>query len=188
LPEAATFLRTTLRYPAFMKGWNAIVKAGLTNDTNAIGTTGTSFAKWSQPIQPFITGDNRPLLDFLGLFDEQPVPATARTSADILQHLLETKLVMKPGDKDMIVMLHEIGYELNGESKSVKSTLIVKGEDNLQTAMAKTVGLPLGITAKLILEDKLKMTGLHIPTKKQIYEPVLEELERMGVRFEEQFI
>ena len=96
-----------------------------------------------------------------------------------------TKLKMMPADKDMIVMLHEFEYVLNGENKSIKSCLVAKGEDSLRTAMAKTVGLPLGIAAKLILNGMLQLKGLHIPTAKEIYEPVLMELDKAGIRFTE---
>lgn len=185
LHDAATFMRTTLRYPAFFTGWDAIVDAGLTNDTTAIVGAGLSFKKWSEPVLPFVNEQNKPLLDYLGLFDELPVPATATSSADILQHLLETKLAMQPGDKDMIVMLHEFVYELSGEHKKLQSSLVVKGEDSMHTAMAKTVGLPLGIAAKIILNGTLTLTGLHIPILKEIYEPVLEELEHEHVKFKE---
>ena len=83
----------------------------------------------------------------------------------------------------MIVMLHEFEYLENGKTKYLQSCLLVKGENNLQTAMAKTVGLPLGIAAKLILTGKLKLTGLHIPTLKEIYNPVLQQLEIEGIKF-----
>ncbi len=185
LPGATTFLRTTLRYPAFFKGWNAVVHAGLTNETTALETAGLTFAKWATPVLPFVNEGNKNLLNFLGLFDDRPVPTAAKTSADILQFLIETKLAMQPADKDMIVMLHEFEYLINGITKTIKSSLIVKGQDNLRTAMAKTVGLPLGIAAKLILDGSIKLTGLHIPTKKEIYDPVLKELETHGIIFTE---
>ena len=92
---------------------------------------------------------------------------------------------MKSDDKDMIVMLHEIGYDIEGQSSIVRSCLVVKGEDNLRTAMAKTVGLPLGIAAKLILQGKIKIKGLQIPIVPEIYEPVLSELEQLGIKFTE---
>jgi saccharopine dehydrogenase-like NADP-dependent oxidoreductase len=82
-------------------------------------------------------------------------------------------------------MLHEIEYEIEGQKSKVKSLLKVMGEDAAYTAMAKTVGLPLGIAARLILEGKIKETGLHIPTTANIYEPVLEELKENGIVFEE---
>jgi saccharopine dehydrogenase (NADP+, L-glutamate forming) len=125
------------------------------------------------------------MLQYLGLFDEVHVPSTAKTSADILQFLLETKLAMQPHDKDMIAMLHEIEYELNGSQKKIESSLVVKGEDSLRTAMAKTVGLPLGIAAKFILDGTIQLRGLHVPVSKEIYEPVLKELEKFEVKFKE---
>ncbi|HMK03160.1 MAG TPA: saccharopine dehydrogenase C-terminal domain-containing protein, partial [Ferruginibacter sp.] len=185
LPGAATFIRTTLRHVDFFKGWNAIVHAGLTNETKIIAVNGLTFSKWSEPILSFVNDDNRSMLEWLGLFDDIPVPATAKNSADILQWLAETKLAMHPADKDMIVMLHEFEYILDGKNKVLKSCLVVKGEDSLRTAMAKTVGLPLGIAAKLILNETIKLKGLHIPTVKEIYEPVLAELENAGIRFTE---
>lgn len=188
LENAATFIRTTLRYPAFCTGWNAIVQGGLANDTITIDTNGLSFEKWSVPILPFITPDNKILLEYLGLFDDSMVPVTATTSADILQYLLETRLLMQPADIDMIVMLHEITYSFNGAITNLESSLLVKGQDHLRTAMAKTVGLPLGIAAKLILNGTIQLTGIHIPTVKEIYVPVLEELEKWGVCFKERIV
>ena len=183
LPDTATFLRTTLRHVDFFKGWNAIVHAGLTNETNNIDAKDLTFSKWSISVLPFVNEENKLMLEFLGLFDDTLVPATAKTSADVLQYLVETKLKMQPADKDMIVMLHEFEYILDGKNESLKSCLVVKGEDSLRTAMAKTVGLPLGIAAKLILNETLKLKGLHIPTVAAIYEPVLEELENAGIVF-----
>jgi saccharopine dehydrogenase-like NADP-dependent oxidoreductase len=183
LAGASTFIRTTLRHVDFFKGWNAIVHAGLANDKDSIDAKNLILSKWSEPVQPFVNGDNKAMLTWLGLFDDVPVPATSKNSADILQWLAETKLGMKESDKDMIVMLHEFEYVLEGKNKSLKSCLVVKGEDSLRTAMAKTVGLPLGIAAKLILNETIKLKGLHIPTVKEIYEPVLAELEVNGINF-----
>jgi len=183
LENVATFIRTTLRYPSFCVGWNAIVKADLPNDITILHPAGLSFASWSASIKPFVNDDNKELLQFLGLFDEMLVPTTANTSADVLQYLLETKLVMQADDKDMIVMLHEIEYELSGKTIQIESSLIVKGEDHLRTAMAKTVGLPLGIAAKLILNGTIQLSGIHIPTIPEIYLPVLNELEKAGICF-----
>ncbi|MFT3679189.1 MAG: saccharopine dehydrogenase C-terminal domain-containing protein [Ferruginibacter sp.] len=185
LEDASTFIRTTLRYTDYCKGWNAIVQAGLAEDTVHVDANNLTFQQWSSAITEFINIDNKNMLEFLGLFDESPVPAAAKTSADILQFLLEKKLVMQPHDKDMIVMLHEIEYELNGKHTTIESSLVVKGEDSLRTAMAKTVGLPLGITAKFILNGTIQTRGLHVPVSKEIYLPVLEELEKYNIKFNE---
>lgn len=126
-------------------------------------------------------------LMFLGLDDNDTMINKGMCSpADILQFAAEKKLSLKPGDKDMIVMLHEFEYEKEGKTWEVKSSLVVKGENSLRTAMAKTVGLPLGIAVKLVLNGQIKSRGLHIPTAKEIYEPVLAELKSYGVEFNEE--
>ena len=126
-------------------------------------------------------------LFFLGLDDQDTLVNKGFCSpADVLQFAVEKKLALRPYDKDMIVMLHEITYEVGSRKSEVKSSLVVKGENSLRTAMAKTVGLPLGIAAKYILNGKIKLTGLHIPTAKEIYEPVLKELEQHQVTFAEE--
>jgi len=185
LEEAETFIRTTLRYPVFCEGWKPFVQAGLTDDSRQLAG-GLSFADWSAPLLPYVTAGNRPLFEYLGVFDPQPIPPAASTSADVLQHLLETRLAMAPQDKDMIVMQHEIGFLKAGKRYTEKSTLVVKGEDSLHTAMARTVGLPLGIAAKLVLEGQLSLKGLHIPILPEIYDPVLAELDELGIRFEKE--
>ena len=126
-------------------------------------------------------------LFFLGLDDNDTMVNKGFCSpADILQFAVEKKLALRPYDKDMIVMLHALEYEVGGQRSEVRSSLVVKGENNLRTAMAKTVGLPLGIAAKLILSGKIKLSGLHIPTHKEIYLPVLMELEELGIKFHEE--
>ena len=107
------------------------------------------------------------------------------SDAGVLQFIIWKNLVVYAKDKDMIVMLHEFEYDLSEKKHSLKSLLRVIGENNTHTAMAKTVGLPLGIAAELILEGKINETGLHIPILPSIYEPVLKELEKHNIVFEE---
>ena len=126
-------------------------------------------------------------LFFLGLNDQDTLVNKGFCSpADILQFAVEKKLALRPYDKDMIVMLHEIEYRVGSQESGIRSSLVVKGENSLRTAMAKTVGLPLGIAAKYILNGKIKLTGLHIPIHKEIYEPVLKELGENGIEFHEE--
>jgi len=125
-------------------------------------------------------------LFYLGMDDDETIINLGLCSAaDVLQFILERKLVLSNADKDMIIMLHEFVYTINGESKSLKSLLRVIGDDNLHTAMAKTVGLPLGIAAELILQGKITETGLHIPILPSIYNPVLTELKKYNIIFDE---
>ncbi len=205
LENCTTFIRTTLRYADFCKGWDVIVDLDLTNEQDDVLVNKCkTYNEWLGTKLQQIEGRELSLrmylelyvkeaehdiileqFAFLDLAGDEPLPTAAKCSADILQQKIELKLALQPSDKDMIVMLHEIDYELKGETKTIKSSLVVKGEDSLRTAMAKTVGLPLGIAAKLILEEKIKLKGLHIPTRKEIYEPVLEELKMHGVIFHE---
>lgn len=203
LQGTSTFIRTTLRHPAFCRGWNKIVNMRLTatDDFESIKNCKT-FADWltvktspyftnkdwNNYLRIYLTDPFRNEFDrqmvFLGLRSKEPLPPF-KSSADILQYILEQKLAMNKDDKDMIVMLHELGYEIGNKKYEVRSSLIVKGEDRLKTAMAKTVGLPLGIATKLILQNKIKLTGLRIPIVPEIYEPVLAELEEHGIIFNE---
>ena len=203
LHEAETFIRTTLRYADFCKGWDVMVDLELTDekDQDLVAQCKT-YADWME--QKLFKAEQRDIsfrmylelyvdeiyhekiiqqFDFLELNSIDLLPHHVKCSADIVQYRLEHKLKLYPADKDMIVMLHEIDYTLNEQQHTVKSSLIVTGEDNMHTAMAKTVGLPLGIAAKLILEEKIKLKGLHIPTQKEIYEPVLKELKDHDVSF-----
>ena len=196
LQETDTFIRTTLRYPGFMFGWNKIVELKLTDESIVYEGAGTTLSRFfhlhleKQGKLEMIKNHPDPLffnqLKFLGLEDKDTIIGKEKFSAaDALQVSLEKKLVLKPTDKDMIVMQHELEYELNHTNHLVKSTLVAKGENSLRTAMARTVGLPLGIATKFILEGKIKTPGLHIPVSKEIYLPVMEELEKRGICFEE---
>jgi saccharopine dehydrogenase-like NADP-dependent oxidoreductase len=125
-------------------------------------------------------------LIFLGLNDKETIVNKGLCSAaDVLQFAMERKLKLEPNDKDMVVMLHEFEYAVNDRKLAINSSLVVKGENSLRTAMAKTVGLPLGIAAKLILQGRITARGLHIPTLKEVYEPVLQELATHGIAFSE---
>lgn len=198
LSDAATFVRTTLRYPVFCKGWEVVIALGLTNETNSIQTDSLTissfFEKHIKETGVIIPDALKEQFAFIGLIDHTMINKGHCSSADVLQWILEKRWALQPEDKDMIVMLHEIEYE-KGEGgqvtgdregkKIVRSLLIVKGGDNLHTAMAKTVGLPLGIAARLILEGDIKEVGLHIPILPGIYEPVLKALEKRGIVFKE---
>lgn len=206
LETASTFIRTTLRYAAFCRGWDVVCHLGLTDtdDENEIKGLKTinewmhfklngielRDMTWMEYLKLYVAEEYQAEVteqfDFLDLFEVKPIPATAKSSADILQYLLETRLVLNAKDKDMIVMLHEIEWRTGSSESGVKSLLVVKGDDSLRTAMAKTVGLPLGIAAKMILKNQIQLKGLHIPVLKEIYEPVLKELQSHGIRFSEE--
>ena len=196
LPATRNFLRTTLRHPDFCKGWAAIVALQLTDETILYDTTGLSLKNFleqhlshHQLHDLFNTLMNHPLIHqqfvFLGLISDTKIDQGSCSAATVLQWRIEQCLALQPHDRDMIVMLHEIGYLLNGQTHNIKSSLVVKGEDAVRTAMAKTVGLPLAIAAVLIAEGKLTATGLHIPITPAVYKPVLTALANEGIVFSE---
>ena len=207
LQDAITFIRTTLRHPAFCRGWNKFVNIGLTaTDDYELIKDCKTFAEWfkiktapftenkkdwNNYLQLYLTDPYKNefagQMNFLGLQSTQPLPLNFACSADILQNMLENKLAIHPQDKDMIIMLHELEYTLDDMAQKVTATLMVKGEDDLRTAMSKTVGLPLGIATKLILQDKIQLKGLHIPVSAEIYEPVMKELALNGIVFSETY-
>ncbi|HVG41667.1 MAG TPA: saccharopine dehydrogenase C-terminal domain-containing protein, partial [Chitinophagaceae bacterium] len=126
---------------------------------------------------------------YLGLMDDKTkVNKGLCSAADVLQFALEKKLSLRETDMDLVVMMHDIDYIKEGRKYKMKSTLLLKGENNEETAMAKTVGLPLGLAATLILNGVIKSKGLQIPIHKEIYEPILNELEKHGIHFKEEEI
>ncbi|MTI40067.1 saccharopine dehydrogenase C-terminal domain-containing protein, partial [Fulvivirga lutimaris] len=122
---------------------------------------------------------------WVGMFDDELVGLDKGTPAQILEHILKKKWTLDPEDKDMIVMWHKFEYLENGQKREIHSTLVATGDDAVNTAMSKTVGLPIGIAAKLLLKGEIKETGVHIPIKKEIYTPILNELDTLGFEMSE---
>ncbi|UPT69160.1 MAG: saccharopine dehydrogenase NADP-binding domain-containing protein [Sphingobacteriales bacterium JAD_PAG50586_3] len=198
----STMLRGTLRYKNYCNAWDCFVQLGLTDDSFIIPhSENLSYIELVQSLLPegitadeasliaFLGLDNRPelfaMLQWTGIFSNDKAGIPDASPARLLQHLLEQKWKLNPGDLDLVVMLHEFEYTLNGQAKKVTSTLALKGDDALHTAMAKTVGLPVAIAAKLILTGKWQLSGVKIPNEPLIYNPVLQELEEHGVIFNE---
>jgi len=205
LHDVQTMYRGTFRRPGFCDGWDALIQLGMTDDSYVMAHTENmtyrdftnSFLKYrkhdSVEIKTAyylgldIDGDIMKRLKWLGLFDETKVVGlTNVTPAQALQKILEEKWELKPNDDDMIVMWHKFNYELNGELKEINSSMVVMGTDSHNTAMAQTVGLPMGIAAKMILNGTLSTHGVVMPTLPEIYEPILKELETLGVVFTEE--
>ncbi|MEO8762274.1 MAG: saccharopine dehydrogenase C-terminal domain-containing protein, partial [Bacteroidia bacterium] len=208
LDTAKTILRGTLRQIAYCKAWNVFVKVGLTDDTFTIKDSNKkTYAQLLQSFLPNKTNSvKQNLLDFmgkeadaeviemiewLGFFGDVKIELQQGTPAQLLQNLLEKKWLLKPNDKDLVVMQHQFEIDNSKNAKLPKkiiSSLVVTGTDQNHTAMAKTVGLPLGICVKNFLTGKFNLIGVQIPIHKEIYEPLLQELEQHGISFKETFI
>ncbi len=208
LHKIKTLLRGTMRNQGYCKAWNIFVKLGLTDDSYVIKDA-NKFS-YSSLLNSYLPNENGNLrkrltdfmgseadneaidkIEWLGFFEDVKIEMNEGTPAALLQNLLEKKWLLKDNDKDMIIMQHlfEIDNTRNAKlPKKIISSLVVKGENQNHTAMAKTVGLPLGICVKNLLNGKFSLTGVQIPTDKQIYLPLLEELKDFGIIFEEKQI
>ena len=198
LSDLQTFIRGTLRRPGYCSSWNILVKMGYTNDEKPIVKQGMSFLDLSSELTgikkkediliylKLLGANNSDIekIEWLGCLSDEPIELETGTSADALQLLLERNWKLKKADKDMIVMQHQFEYEVEGRMKKLTSSLVVIGENEHYTAMAKTVGLPLAISVKLFLEEKISLKGVRIPIHKEIYLPILNELESdFAIRF-----
>jgi saccharopine dehydrogenase-like NADP-dependent oxidoreductase len=205
LDEISTMFRGTIRRPGFCDAWDALVQIGATDDSYIVEFPGemtyrdfiNSFIAYNitDPVETKLArylnipedGEVMKKLAWLGLFERKPVGVKNLTPAKILQHLLQEKWKLEPEDKDMIVMQHQFEYTIEEKRKRIVTSMFVIGKDDRETAMAMTVGLPLGIAVKLILEEKIHSTGVRIPTTPEFYDPILNELEEYGIRFIEEY-
>ena len=190
------FVRTTLRYPAFCIGWNAIVQLHLTDETVVDLAPNTTVKNWfeshiqqkglEQILEKFTQDPAiKVQLEFIGLYEPTPIPSQFNSNASILQWLLEGKWKLTATDKDLVVMLHEIEYSIGTRQFKLDSSMVLTGEDAINTAMATTVGLPLAMGVCAYLKGEIKMTGLHIPIDARIYQPILKSLAEEGIVFQE---
>ena len=204
LHNVETLVRGTLRYSGFCEAWDILVQSGMTNDVVKIDTDQYSimsifnmfFKGLSQNKDPKeiikntigrdISDEAVQKLLWLDIFSEEKLNRSLLTPAEILEAWLIRKWVLKPGDKDMVIMQHAFEYRLNGKNYELTSTLIDKGQDEIKTSMARLVGLPLAIYTKNYLLGKIKGSGFKIPVKENIYAPILEELKHEGIFFTEQ--
>jgi saccharopine dehydrogenase (NADP+, L-glutamate forming) len=201
LQKATSVIRGTLRKKGFSQSWNLLVKLGLTDDSFCIHNS--NVLTYRDLVASFLSGANHSNVEevfcaffnitkaskdfkrvkWLGLFTKEIIGIKNATPAQILQHLLQQKWFLEKTDLDMIVMKHEIAFELNNKKQKINSTLVVKGEDKTYTAMSKTVGLPMAIACKLILQNKIKAKGVQIPITAEFYKPILAELAKNGIEF-----
>ena len=204
LTDILTMYRGTIRRVGFSKAWNMFVQLGMTDDTYVIDDSETiSYREFVNLFLPYHPTDSVEIKMRLALAIEQDdimwdklleldlfnstkiVGLKNATPAQILERILNDSWTLQPDDKDMIVMYHKLGYELNGKQFQIDSKMVCLGDDQTYTAMAKTVGLPVAMAALQILNGNIKLTGVLIPTHKQVYEPILHELEEHGVVFNE---
>jgi saccharopine dehydrogenase-like NADP-dependent oxidoreductase len=204
LDDILTLYRGTIRRVGYSKAWNMFVQLGMTDDTYIIDNSqNISYREFVNLFLPYHPSDSVEIKTRLTLGIEQDdimwdklleldlfnpkkiVGLKDATPAQILEKILTDSWTLQPNDKDMIVMYHKFGYELNGKQKQIDSKMVCLGEDQTYTAMAKTVGLPVAMAALQILNGKIKTPGVQLPIKEEVYLPILKELETFGIHFKE---
>ena len=205
LDDVLTLYRGTIRKVGFSKAWNMFVQLGMTDDSYVMeNSEKMSYRTFVNSFLPYHPTDSveiktRLILKIdqddimwdklleLDLFNpNKKVGLKNATPAQKKEKILTDSWTLQPEDKDMIVMYHKFGYELNGKKEQIDSKMVCIGDDQTYTAMAKTVGLPVAMVTLLILNGKIKTPGVQLPIRKEVYKPILKELEEYGVVFKEQ--
>jgi saccharopine dehydrogenase (NADP+, L-glutamate forming) len=202
IPEARTVLRGTLRYPGWCGTLRKMVGLGLLDET-AKDRTGSTFLGLMRELAQASAGEDVKAavaarlglgpdsdvlarLAWLGLFEDRPLPAAKGSAFDNLAALMVEKLAYGAGERDMIVLQHEfLVRTATGRSERIVSSLIDYGVPNGDSSMSRTVGLPAAIGARLVLEGRIRAAGVQVPVLPEIYDPILDELGTLGIRFEE---
>jgi saccharopine dehydrogenase-like NADP-dependent oxidoreductase len=204
LDNIKTLYRGTMRRVGFSRAWNIFVQLGMTDDSYTIDDSeNMSYRDFVNSFLAYSPTDSVELkfrhalkidqddivwdkLEELDIFNsEKMVNLIKATPAQILQKILMDSWTLDADDKDMIVMYHKFGYVLDGEKHQIDSTMVAIGENQVYTAMAKTVGLPVAIATVAILNKKITTPGVQIPISREVYEPILKELETYGITFSE---
>jgi len=204
LEDIPTMYRGTVRKVGFSRAWNIFVQLGMTDDTYTIeDSEHMSYRDFTNLFLAYSPSDSVELklrsylkidqddvmwdkLVELDIFNPgKKVGLKNATPAQMLQKILSDSWTLAENDKDMIVMHHKFGYEIHGEKRQIESSLVVKGENQTYTAMAKTVGLPVAMAALKILNKEISTPGVQIPISKEVYTPILKELEEYGIKFSE---
>lgn len=205
LHDILTLYRGTIRRVGFSRAWNMFVQLGMTDDSYTMeNSEEMSHRDFVNSFLPYSPTDSVELkfrhnlkidqddimwdkLLELDLFNpNKKVALKDATPAEILQKILMEKWSLSEEDKDMIVMYHKFGYELNGQQKQIDATMVHIGQDQTRTAMARTVGLPVAIAALKILNGTISTPGVQLPITKEVYDPILKELAENGITFKEE--
>lgn len=204
LKDARTVYRGTYRMPGWCETLRCIVALGWLRDEPVAGFTGKTYGSLTRHMAGAVARETTleavarylefpsyaaalKRLEWLGLLGSDPLPETANDPLTWLNILSLKMLPMKPGDRDMVIMHHEFTAEFpGGKRERITSTLLDYGIPGGDTSVARTVALPAGIAAKMILDGRLRRPGISIPVEPEIYEPILKELEEVGILFKEE--
>jgi len=200
LKDATTVYRGTLRMTGWCETIRAIVALGWLSEEPPKGFTGKTYGDLTRHLIGAKLKNNLPVttalylglkpystiikrFEWLGLFGDEPLPKDKNNPLDYLNVITLQKMSMGEHERDMVVMYHELIAEYTSKKEYVTSTLVDYGIPNGDTSVARTVALPAAIAVKMILKKEINITGVHIPVIPEIYNPILDELQKMGIKF-----
>lgn len=204
IQESKTVLRGTIRFPGWCEIMGAVNTLGLlsTDDIDAsnkscadlisgkLGKAKPENVREDLAEYYKVPSDSLSIkgFDWLGLFDNTIIGKNRTSLFDILAEKMLARMMLGKDEKDMVLMIHTFHVtDDSGEKQFITSKLLDYGSPATDTAIARTVALPAAIGVKLILENKIKLKGVHIPVLPEIYIPVLAELEKLGIKMDEEY-
>ncbi len=194
------FYRGLLRFPGYCNSMQAFKDLNLMNDEEGHTLAEKTYRQFTadllgvaehevekevaKKLNLKTSSDIVKQLKWLGLFDDRPIPTLKGTNADILLGLINEKLSYKEHEKDMIIVHNEAFVEFPKRIERRTATMKVEGTPFGHSAMSRAVSLPAAIASRMILEGTINVKGIVKPTLKEIYQPVLNELEQYHFKFD----
>ncbi|PID89814.1 MAG: saccharopine dehydrogenase [Bacteroidia bacterium] len=195
IPEAKTMFRGTFRHQGWCEALDAMKTLKLiTNDM--LKLEGKTYAEMMQMLIGADSAENIKekvaeylkldvnhvaiqAIEWLGLFDEKPINRKEDSTFEIVSDIMIEKMMLEPNEKDMVVMQHTfLASYPDGKQEVIKSRMLDYGTPATDTSVARTVALPAAVGVKMILEGKINLTGVYRPVIPEIYNPVLDTLEK----------
>ncbi len=203
IPEVSTMYRGTFRYRGWCEILDVMKRLNMLDD-KVISCKGKSYAEFfaetagtgTADLSTYIKTklgikvDSAPFkaLEFLGFFSSEIMNNEEISPMEVTAGRMIELMTLGDNDRDMVAMQHIFlaGYP-SGHREVIKSSMLDFGSPSANTAIARTVALPAAIAARLILENKLTLSGVHRPVIPQIYNPLLEELRTLGIEMKEEY-
>ncbi len=203
IPETKTIFRGTFRYDKWCEVLDAMKALNLIA-YEKINLEGLSYAGFmakmivsdsSENIKQKIadklnvkTNSNAiEAMQWLGLFSEEKMNRVLDSPFEIISDLMIEKMMIKENERDMVILQHTFVAKYDGRKEVIKSRMLDFGSLKTNTSIARTVALPAACGVEMMLEGKIKTTGVHIPVIPEIYNPVLDQLETMDIKMIEEF-
>jgi len=196
LPDIKTMYRGTVRYKNWCEIMYALKKLGMLS-CKKVSFEGKTYKKVmarqldvypanmkekvAERLRLDIDSPAIIAMEWLGLFSDDLVKMDEGSTFDLTIERMQKKMMLAQGARDMVVLLHSFLVENTDGTREVIKSHFLNYAASGNTAAAKTAALPAAIAAKLILDGEIKETGVHIPVTKDIYNPILGELETLGI-------